>query len=157
MMDEKIPLLHEDLVLINYEAKNRNDLLTGLSKILIDKGYVKESYTSGILNREKNFPTGLNTEGVKVAIPHTDAKYVNVPAILIAKLKNPVIFKEMSSGTEDVQVLLVFMLAIKDPNIQLKTLSKIMEIFSDGETLKSIYESDSASKIIKKLKPIIGE
>lgn len=156
-MNEDVSLLHEDLVLIDYEANNQDDLLISLSKILIEKGYVKSSFTKGILDREKIFPTGLNTEGVKVAIPHADAKHVNIPAILIAKLKKPIVFKEMSSGTDDIEVSLVFMLAIKKSEDQPNTLSNLMTIFSNGEILKSIYMSKSASEIIEKLKPIIDE
>lgn len=96
-MEEARPLLHEDLAFVNYEAKNREGLLRDLAGILIKKGYVKDSYGDEILTREKLFPTGLATQGVKVAIPHTDAKYVNVPAILIAKLKHPIVFKAMGN------------------------------------------------------------
>lgn len=156
-MEEKNSLFHEELVLIDFEVETREELLTGLSQILIDKGYVKETYTKGILEREKIFPTGLATEGVKVAIPHTDAKYVNIPAILIAKLKKPIVFKEMGTGTEDVEVSLVFMLAIDNPDNQLTTLSKLMGVFSNGETLKNIYESESSSKVIEMLNQIMSE
>lgn len=156
-MDRKVSLLHQDLVFIDYEAKDREDLLSNLCKILIDKGYVKESFLAGILEREKTFPTGLITEGIQVAIPHTDAKHVNHSAILIAKLKEPIIFKEMSGSTEDVAVSLVFMLAIKNPQQQIETLSKFMKIFSDGEILKSIHASLSSSEVIEKLELVIGE
>lgn len=156
-MDGKVSLLHKDLVFIDYEAKNREDLLSNLCKILMDKGYVKESFLNGILEREKTFPTGLITEGVQVAIPHTDAKHVNHSAILIVKLKKPIIFKEMGGSTEDVKVSLVFMLAIKNPQQQIETLSKLMQIFSDGEILKRIYTSLSPSEVVEKLRSIIGE
>ncbi|MDF2674618.1 MAG: hypothetical protein K0R09_2886 [Clostridiales bacterium] len=156
-MNETVSFLHEDLVFLNYEVKNRDELLIGLSEILIEKGYAKDSYTKGILDREEIFPTGLNTEGVKVAIPHTDAKHVNIPAIVIAKLKNPIVFKEMGSDTNEVEASLIFMLALQNPEHQLETLSRLMTIFSNGEILKSIYEAESASQVIEKLKLIIGE
>ena len=156
-MEAKNSLFREELVFIDLEAETREDLLTNLSQILIDKGYVKETYKKGILDREKIFPTGLITEGVKVAIPHTDAKHVNIPAILIAKLKKPIVFKEMGSGTDDVDASLIFMLAIDNPDNQLATLSKLMIVFSNGEILKNIYESKSPSKVIEMLNKIMCE
>ncbi|MCH3965106.1 MAG: PTS sugar transporter subunit IIA [Clostridium sp.] len=154
-MQEESVLLHEDLVLIDYEAENQEQLLINLSEILRQKGYVKNSYVKGILERENTFPTGLNTDGIKVAIPHTDAKHVNVPGILIAKLKNPIVFREMGSDTGRVEASLIFMMAIKNPEQQVKTLSNLMNIFSKQSILKDIYASESPLEVIEKLKFIM--
>lgn len=157
MSKKRIGLLHEDLIFIDYEVENQKQLLVNLSEVLIKKGYVKKSYKKGILDRENIFPTGLNTEGIKVAIPHTDARHVNVPAIAIVKLKNSVAFKEMGNDTSTVEASLIFMLAIKNPEEQINTLSRLMTIFSDGNILKNIYMSKSSEEIIEKLKPVLCE
>jgi galactitol PTS system EIIA component len=154
-MNQKVELLDEDLIFLNYEAKDRQELLENLFKELQKRGYVKNSYLQGILNREKIFPTGLNTDGVKVAVPHTDAIHVNKPVIVVAKLKDPVIFKEMGNSANDVRVQLVFMLAIKNPDIQVKTLSNLMSIFSDKEKLIDVYESVNKKQIMYKLSKIL--
>lgn len=128
-----------------------------MSEILIEKGYVKESFTKGILDREEMFPTGLDTEGViKVAIPHTDAKHVITPAILIAKLKKPIVFKEMGSDTNEVKVSLIFMLALHSHEEQLETLNKLMNVFSSGEILKGIYESKLSCEVLERLNTVLG-
>lgn len=155
-MNQSETLLHEELVLLNYEAENREDLLYKLASVLNDKGYVKESYIQGVLEREKIFPTGLNTEGVKVALPHTDAKHVNKPAILIAKLKKPVIFKEMGIGENDVEAKLIFMMAVKNPDEQVKTLSKLMGILCQKELLTRLYDSVSESEVVDILSNVIN-
>ena len=156
VMDENEVLLHEDLILLNYEAESKEELLQKLSKILKDKGYVKDSFTEGVLQREIIYPTGLNTNGVKVAIPHTDPIHVEKPAILVALLKNPVSFKEMGSGVNDVEAKLIFMLAVKDPSCQVETLSKLMSIFSDKDKLISIYNSTTTKEVIDKLSEILS-
>ena len=56
-------------------------MIEELSHILYKKGYVKESYTSAILEREKQFPTGLKTPGINIAMPHTYPEHVIKPAI----------------------------------------------------------------------------
>ena len=48
-------MLHEDLIFLNYKTTNFKNLIEELSHILYKKGYVKESYTSAILERENNF------------------------------------------------------------------------------------------------------
>ena len=150
-MAKPVPLLHDDLVFIDYQAKDRKDLLTNLSQVLIEKGYVNSKYTKGILEREQNFPTGLPTSGVKVAIPHTDPQYVNVPAILIAKLKYPIIFKEMGNGDNELPISLIFMLALKSHDSQIDMLSKFMKILSDGDSLKMLYNAKTPKEMIEKL------
>lgn len=154
-MNQVETLLHEDLILLDYEADNKEDLLNSLASILKEKGYVKESYINGILEREKEFPTGLNTEGVKVALPHTDAKHVTKAAILIAKLKDPVIFKEMGMSNSDVDAKLIFMMAVKNPDEQVKTLSKLMSILCEKETLIKLHDCTSASSVIDILSKIL--
>lgn len=155
-MDENEILLHEDLVLLNYEADSKEELLVRLSSILREKGYVKDSYTEGILKREEIYPTGLVTDGVKVAIPHTDAIHVEKPAILVAVLNKPVTFKEMGSNVNDVEAEMIFMLAVKNPDHQVSTLSKLMSIFSDKEKLLGIYNSKSTKEVIDKLSKVLA-
>lgn len=155
-MDENEILLHEDLVILDFEAENKEDLLIKLSGYLREKGYVKESYTEGILKREEIYPTGLNTEGVKVAIPHTDAIHVEKAGILVATLKKPVVFKEMGDGQNDVEAKMIFMLAVKNPSHQVTTLSKLMSIFSDKDKLVSVYNSKSGKEVVEKLSEVMA-
>ena len=72
-MKEPMELLKEKLIFIDVEAKDREEAIGKMAKELYKKGYVKESYINAILDREKVFPTGLPTEEVGVAIPHTDS------------------------------------------------------------------------------------
>lgn len=140
-------LLKEELIVINMKAKNSDESINKLSKILYEKGFVKESYIQGVLEREKNFPTGLPTEGVGVAIPHTDAEHVNNPAIAIAVLEEPVAFKMMGGIEQEVEVQILFMLAIKESKTQIELLQKLMNIFQDKEILERIQKSLTPTEI----------
>lgn len=137
-------MLDKELIYLDLEAKNREDLLSRLSDILCKKGYVKPSFKQAVMDREKVFPTGLPTLGVKVALPHTDPKYVIKPAILVATLRKPVKFKEMGNGVNDIDVEIVFMLAVKDPEYQIKLLQKLINIFSQENLLLSLKECKDA-------------
>ncbi len=144
-------LINKELILLDFAADDKFDLLNKLSSLLIQKGYAKASFKNAVIEREKIFPTGLITKGANVAIPHTDPEHVIKPAIIFAKLKNPITFKEMGSGEKDIDSELIFMLAINNPKEQVTTLSKLMSIFSNEETLTKFKNSDESSEILELL------
>jgi PTS system galactitol-specific IIA component len=152
-MDNSI--LHKNLIFLNYEATDQLNLLNKFSGILYANGYVKDSYAQAVIKREQEFPTGLNTPGIKIAMPHTYPAHVLKSTILVATLKNPVTFKEMGNSDNNVNAQLVFMLAITDPKGHLSILSKLMSIFSDKEKLSDIYYTDNKMDMIKKLNKIL--
>jgi PTS system galactitol-specific IIA component len=150
-------LINKELVLLDIEANDKVDLLTKLSSILKEKGYVKKSYVNAVVEREKVFPTGLITESGGVAIPHTDAEHVEKSTILFAKLKKPVTFKEMGNNKNDVSAEMVFMLAISDPSKQAPTLSKLMSIFVNKSLLLKLKNSKDSKEIVDILVQLLAE
>lgn len=140
--------LSEELILTDIEAENSSTAIHKLGGLLLDKGYVKETYPKAVSEREKTFPTGLPSKGVGVAIPHTDIEHVNKPAIAIGTLKQPVSFKMMGNPEENVDVEVVFMLAIKDPKLQLEMLQNLMAIIQKVEVLNKIKASKDPKEIV---------
>ncbi|MCR2045655.1 PTS sugar transporter subunit IIA [Anaerosalibacter massiliensis] len=140
-------MLKKELIYIDVKADSKKELLSKLSDELYKQDYVKENFKEAILNREEKYPTGLPTSGVKVALPHAKSEYVNKSAILVATLEQPVSFKEMGSGTEDIDVELVFMLAVKDPSQQVKVLQKLINFFSKEDMMISLKESKEVNYI----------
>ncbi len=140
-------LLREELIVIDMKAKNSNEAIGKLAQVLYKNAFVKESYIKAVQDREKNFPTGLPTEGVGVAIPHTDVEHVNTPAMAIAVLEEPVTFRMMGMIEEKVKVQILFMLAIKESKTQIKLLQRLMNIFEDREILEKIHKSITPGEI----------
>lgn len=128
-------LINSNLVKVGMNAEKKEDVLKELSRLLTSKGYVVEEYLEAILEREKLFPTGLPTAGLGVAIPHADSKYVIKPGIAAAVLKDTVRFNVMGDPDNEVDVKLVFMLAIKDPKLQIMVLRELVSIFQDDKLL----------------------
>lgn len=145
----ELNFLNPELIQIDAEADDKEGIIKKLANLLISKGYAKESYLEAILEREKVFPTGLPTEGVGVAIPHADIKHVIKPAIAVAILKHPVQFNVMGNPEEKVSVKIIFMLAITDPNIQLKLLQDLMEIFQNKQLLLKLAVSRDVDTVLK--------
>ncbi|MGB9840402.1 PTS sugar transporter subunit IIA [Thermovenabulum sp.] len=146
-MDGKITL-EKNLIIIGLDVKDKLEAISQMATRLEDYGYVNNEYKNAVIEREKVFPTGLPTKGVGVAIPHTDIKYVNKSAIAIGVLKNPVLFNVMGNPEENVDVKLIFMLALKEPQLQINTLRDLVEIFQDENLLAEIANSDSEEKVI---------
>ena len=115
---------------------------------------MKDTYRNAVLDREKEYPTGLSLGEYCIAIPHTFAAHVNHPAIAVAKLKNPVSFTEMGSTDTDLDVSLVMMMAISNPEEQVGLLKKILRLFSDEDILKTLMASSTSSELYELLRHI---
>jgi len=124
-------IVYKELVCSKLKAKDKEDCLRKIGKILYDNGFVKDTYIDALLKREEIYPTGLNLKGISIAMPHTDRIHVNKAAIAIVILENTVEFKHMGCTGEDVNAEIIFMMAITDPNDQLENLKKVMLAFND--------------------------
>lgn len=128
---------------------DKKDIISKMSEVLIDKGYVKQSYKKAVLEREKIYPTGLTNGKYGVAIPHTDSEHVNKAGIAVGILHSPVKFEEMGSESgELIDINLVFLLAIKDPSKQLSILQDLISLISDQDKIESILQSHNSNEII---------
>lgn len=109
-MTDKKEVFREELILLNYEAKDAEDVLRALADKLFEDGSVKDTYFQAMYNRERSYTTGLPTEGIHVAIPHAEVEHVNYSAFAIATMPKPVEFGEMGAApdyTLDVQIAMM--------------------------------------------------
>lgn len=144
-----IEFFHKELIVTNLEAKNKEEVFEILYRKLLENGYVKESFLEGIVNRERTFPTGLLLNGNNVAIPHTDAEHVLKPAIAVATLSKPVVFKNMANPQEDVPVNIVFMIALSSAHSQVKLLKQLVELIQSEELLQKILSVKGGEEVIE--------
>lgn len=144
---------NEQVMLFDEDIKTSTEIVTVLADELKKKNIVNDDFLDHVLDREKEFPTGLGTTGLGVAIPHTDSKYVNKSQIAFASLKKPINFKSMVDLNKEVPVSLVFMIAMASPHEQAGLLSKLMELFQDPtelENLKSCKNKNDVTAILNK-------
>jgi len=145
-------ILHEDLVFVQKDFSSAKEVITFLSKKLLEKGYIKEDFLPAVLEREEKFPTGLYLGSINVAIPHTDVKHVVKQTMVIATLKSPVKFGKMDNPKKKILVHMVFLLAIVDPKGYIKFLSRLTSMFGDLDFVSSIYYSKTPEKLLESLK-----
>lgn len=118
---------------------------------LYHAGYVTETYADSVVEREREYPTGLPTEPFGVAIPHTDSIFVKKSGICCMKLKEPLIFQQMGDGEETVSVHFVLLLAISDGAEHMELLSSLMELFSNEELLIQLEQAANEEEIVSVL------
>ncbi|WP_438732026.1 PTS sugar transporter subunit IIA [Enterococcus sp. AZ128] len=133
------------------ENVNKESILETIAQRLYKNSFVKESYIEAIKERERIFPTGLNTTTFGIAIPHTDSKHVNKATIAVGILKQPVSFQEMGAEDIEVPVRIVFMLAIKEPDKQLETLQSVISLIENEEKMNALVHSKNESDVIQLL------
>ncbi|ETI87305.1 MULTISPECIES: PTS sugar transporter subunit IIA [Streptococcus] len=146
--------MYFDKKLINtfVNVDNQEELFRFMSDSLYDSGCVKDSFYDGIVSRESEYPTGIQIGNVGFAIPHTDSKHVLESQICFVSLKKTILFADMTDINNKFPVNLVFMLAMKEPGDQIKTLQKLMEIFANEEVISFLLETDNKDEILNILK-----
>lgn len=127
---------------------NKQELFKKAADKLCKEGFVKDSYLSALTNREKVFPTGLQTKTIGVAIPHCDPENVKKDGILVARLKQPVQFNQMGDAETKVNVYLAFFICSTGGNEQLADLRELMKMFQDKDFLTTVYKSENLFKTL---------
>ncbi|OGO10844.1 MAG: hypothetical protein A2Z66_04750 [Chloroflexi bacterium RBG_13_66_10] len=138
-----------ELILLGIEASSGADAIRALSERLEDGGYVHSTFADAVLEREKTFPTGLPTNP-PVAIPHTDVEHCLKPAVAVATLNHPVLFQAMGHGG-DLQVGVIFLLSITDPQAQVGWLGRLGQFFQKPGHLKELTEARSPGEVAELL------
>ena len=82
--------LNPAMILTNLEVHSSDEVMEKVGSAVIQAGYAKESYVQALKDREKDYPTGLDVDGIGVAILHTSVEHVLKSGVAIATLKEPV-------------------------------------------------------------------
>lgn len=131
-------MFDKEVFLFDAVFTDREDAISQIADLLASKDVVKSNFKQSVIDREIIFPTGLPTVPVGIAIPHTDAEKVVENQIAIATLKNPVSFRVMGSATDEVDVSLIFLLAIKNAEKHLEILQQLIEVFQSEVLISHI-------------------
>lgn len=137
------------IVLLKNAAQTKEEIIRLLSEELYQKGYVTSDFATAVLSRETVYPTGLDINGLGVAIPHTDADKVQSPQLAFATLKEPVAFQNMVDISQTINVSMVFLLAIKKSDEQVFMLQKLIEIFQNQELMDQLQKVEQEKEFIR--------
>lgn len=147
---------NKKIIKLGVNAKSDTEIINILADALKQQNIIKPDYLKHVLAREEEYPTGFPLEdGIGVAIPHTDSKYVNESQIAVVTLKKPVVFKNMVDATKKVKVNLVFMIAMNQPHEQAKLLSNLMAFCQNKKAVQELMASpnvEAAYSTLRKYK-----
>ena len=136
------------------DKKNQKDVFEEVYNILLKDNLVKEQFLKELLEREKNYPTGIdlspiNSQLLNIAIPHTESEFVNQTLIVPIKLEHPIEFKNMMSTDNTLKVNFIFMILNNLKEEQASILASIMEFLSTTplETLQSLFSQKTTQQI----------
>jgi PTS system galactitol-specific IIA component len=149
-------LVREDLILSDVEFADREAALTRMATILVDKGFCKKPFVQAILERERSHPSALPMPGHKIAIPHTDATYVNTSALVFAQLKKPVEFQSMGDPNETLHVSMISMFALKEKKQIGDLLETLITVYQDDSVLEAISNAENSTAIFQILRDQVG-
>jgi galactitol PTS system EIIA component len=138
------------MIQIGAEAANTEEAIKLLGAMMAKEGFVEEAYWEDVFKREQTFPTGLPTEPIAIAIPHADPERVIKSGIGIAVFTKPVKFRIMGSNEADeLDVPVVFMLALKDFKQQTAVIRDLMLLIQSQTIVPDIYKATSPKEILK--------
>lgn len=124
-------LFQKDLIEINAIYTTQNEMFEKVCDKLFQQGFVKETFKEAIQAREQAYPTGLKTDYMTIAIPHTDAVHVQKPFVYVINLKTSLPFIQMGTNDQWINVDDIFLLGIKEPGKQTGLLSLMMNKVQD--------------------------
>ena len=134
------------------DFKNWQDCFKYLANLLEKEKKVKPGYGDSVLEREQNFPTGLQvTPAIGIAIPHPSNPKLSLEStIAVSVLPNPIEVCSMAEPDETIMVSVVLMLALEGSEDHLIMLQQMMETFQDESLLQNLLLIKEP-KIIQKL------
>ena len=136
----------------NIDCKNQEDFFNKVNEELKRLDYVESSFLDAMKDREKKFPTGLQTNKYCIALNHVDSCHVKVNALFIYKLKNKILYKKMDNPAEELPVSYVFVLLIKDHDLQVKAISGLCKLFTNDEFMDSLNKFSSKQDLLNFIK-----
>lgn len=139
-------MFQQDLIDLQLTVQDEDELFEIIAERLQQKGYVNEGYLSGIKTREKGFPTGLITEHLNIALPHSDTEYIERPFIYIVRTTKPIKVKQMGDNQE-MEVRDLFFLGIKEPTKQVGLLQELMLLFQNYEFVSELKQATKENDV----------
>ena len=141
--------MKESLIFLGLRGMSAEKVMTAMGNRMIREGYAKDSFVQALLDREKEFPTGLDIRGIGVAIPHTDACHVKREGIALAVLRDSVPFRLMGEENREIGVRLIFVLTLLHPHSHVERLQNLVNIIQDAAVLEELLRAEEKSEIIQ--------
>jgi PTS system galactitol-specific IIA component len=142
-------MLNAELCLVRLSALSAAEVLHALAARLLAKGHVAASFERAALSREKKSPTGLPFAPWPVALPHADPEHALSPAIAIATLARPVVFRQMGSPGVALDVFIVVMPVLTAKEQAAASLSRLVTVLQSEDTRRRMIDAERTEDLLK--------
>ena len=138
-------LLSKDGIELNVNAKDKNDIINKMTKLMLKTGRITDlnAYTELVLKREEEGSTGV---GEGIAIPHGKGDCVTEPGLVAMVVPNGVEYDALDGKP----VNLLFMIAAPNTsdNVHLDVLSRLSTILMDTEFKNKLISAKSKEEFL---------
>lgn len=148
--------IYRELIIRDVDATDSENAIRQVGQLFFKNGFVKDTYIDAVCAREKVFATGLQLDGIAIAMPHTDTIHVIKPGVTVAKLKHPVTFEHMGEPGRKVEAEMMFMMAIADPKDQVELLKKVLGVFQNKEAISEFKNANSDDELFNVAQKYMG-
>ena len=139
-------LLSEESIELNVEAKDKNDIIDKMTRLMLKTGRINnlEEYKKLVLKREEEGSTGV---GEEIAIPHGKGECVTEPGLVAMVVPNGVDYDALDGKP----VKLLFMIAAPNTsdNVHLNVLSRLSTILMDSNFKNKLISAKSKDEFLK--------
>lgn len=142
-------MLRPELVFVGLQSRSREEALQLLAERMLEAGLVTPDFSAALLEREKDFPTGLQFPEAALALPHTETRYVLQPALAAAVLAEPVEFRAMGAPEQTLAVRVIFLPAVVHPDEQVRWLSRLITLFQTPGFLTGVIGSPDRESLFQ--------
>ena len=149
-MDDEL-LLSEELIFDHLKG-NFEEIMKVVVDYLYKHKIVKETYYDSLMQREKEYPTGLECMSGNIAIPHTYSEHCNRSALVIIRPDEEVMFTKMDDHSERIACKLIILMVINDAEQQLTMLRKLMTLLQSAEEYEVLVSEPSHKRVVEVLK-----
>ncbi|UGQ17411.1 fructose-specific PTS transporter subunit EIIC [Borrelia sp. RT1S] len=140
-------LFSENLILLNYEAKSKDDVIEKMASMLFENGYLrdKKTFIDNIRKREETNGTGLEEH---IAMPHAKGSFVKKHGIAILRVTGDGFDFDASDSKLS---KLFFMMAVPEEitgNTHIKVISSLNNVFNNNALREEIMNTDNKDKFL---------
>lgn len=139
-------LLSEESIELNVEAKDKNDIIDKMTRLMLKTGRINnlEEYKKLVLKREEEGSTGV---GEEIAIPHGKGECVTEPGLVAMVVPNGVAYDALDGKP----VKLLFMIAAPNTsdNVHLDVLSRLSTMLMDSDFKNKLISAKSKEEFLK--------
>lgn len=140
--------IYYDVLLLD-NINTKEDAITYMADYLQKKGYVNSQYAAATIEREHIYPTGLATMPIGVAVAHSQSENVIKQSVLLGITKKPIKFCKMEDDKCEIDVGIIFMLALKGENTHLNYLKNIVNFCKYEDKTQRLYSVTSQEEAYK--------